>query len=158
ALAKIAPSLRADAYSQNLGTENYGAKQLPSPSLQATTSADDRAFNNQLHYVAEQLRNEIESAKEQLRQLEAKMDPIKDQIDSLNAQIAAYATAIDRYERDNRLGYQVDTDSYKNTIARHNSLVQEHNRLLTEYRSIIAEHKALVRETNEKVDRYNNMI
>jgi peptidoglycan hydrolase CwlO-like protein len=158
ALAKIAPGLRADAYSQNLGIDNHVTERPPPPNLRAVTPADGRAFNNQSLDATEQLRNEIESAKEQLRQLGAEMNTIGGQINSLKLQIDASAATLRRYERDIDLGYQADMDSYKNTVTRHNSFVQEYNQLLTEYRSINADHKALVRETNAKVDRYNSMI
>lgn len=158
ALTRISPNSGTEERAQKPWANDDDAEQPAYPSLQTPPPADSQVSNNQFRYETEQLRNEIDSAKEQLRQLKAEMDSIGDQIDGLKAQIDTYATSLRRYERDISLGYEVDEYSYKNTLARHNSLVEEHNQLLAEYRSINTEHKALVRETKEKVDRYNNMI
>jgi archaellum component FlaC len=157
ALAKISLSSGTDENSQQPAAGN-DAGQPASSSFQFTTPSDGQVLANQSSYETEQLRNEIESAKDQLRQLEAEMDPIEDQLDSLKAQIDSYAATIRGYESSIALGVEVDRVGYKNTLSRHNSLVEEHNQLLAEYRSMAAKHKALVRETNEKVNRYNNLI
>ncbi len=157
ALAEISLSSGTDENSQQPAAGN-DAGQPASSGFQFTTPSDGQVFANQSRYEIEQLRIEIESAKEQLRQLEAEMDPIEDQLDSLKAQIDSYAATIRDYESSIALGIEVDRAGYKNTLARHNSLVEEHNELLAEYRSMAAKHKALVRETNEKVNRYNDLI
>jgi len=157
ALAKISSNSGTEEYSQQPGANN-DAGQPASSSFQFATPTDSQVFNNQSGYETEQLRIQIESAKEKLRQLEAEIEPIEVQLNSLKGQIDDYAATLRRYKRDSDLGYQVDMDSYNNAVTRHNSLVEEHNQLLAEYRSIIAIQKALVRETNEKVNRYNNLI
>jgi hypothetical protein len=158
ALAKIRQNSGTDEYSQQPAANNDDAEQSASSSFQFAPPADSQVINSQSSYETEQLRNEIESAKEQLRQLEAEIEPIEAQLNSLKGQIDDYAATLRRYKRDSDLGYQVDMYSYNTAVTRHNSLVEEHNQLLAEYRSIIARQKAMVRETNEKVNRYNNLI
>jgi len=142
---------------QCLAEKGAEAKQAI-PALRSKLKDKDREVRAAAQAALAKISPNSGSAKKQLRQIEAEISPIENQLGSLKAQIDSHAATIRRYEIEINLGYEVDRDSYKNTVARHNSLVEEHNQLLAEYRSIVAKHKALVGETNEKVNRYNNLV
>lgn len=156
AIAQITRSLKDQADEQK---PLYGsAEQLPTPRFQEVSPPPRSDFSVQNRELIEQLKGEIETAKTQLRSLESELDSMETQVNSFRTQLETYSMAIKRYERDMQLGLSVNEYEYKNTLARHNSIVDEHNQLLASIRSKTAEHRQLVKDVNAKIDQYNAAI
>lgn len=134
-----------------LKLRNYaGQYQL---ALDATSLALNLCRNRALK---ERLRTEhSEITKEQLRRLEVIMESVKAHLGGLKEQIDGDAATLRRYKLNSDPGYGVDRNSYYNTRARHNSLIEEHTRLLAEYHSIADKYNALIRDANENESKYN---
>jgi hypothetical protein len=77
-------------------------------------------------------------------------------LESLSSWISRYKQEIDGYERQTRLGLNVDRSLYQQALDKHNALVREHNALLLEREARYAEYSREIDSVNDMVRRFNS--
>ena len=101
------------------------------------------------------LRNRIETGKAQVRQLELELQQLDNQLEGLEGRLQTTKDDVERYERQARVGIQVNRYRYEQAIDEHNSLVHQYNSLAAVRQLKYAEYERGLSAVNSLVDRYN---
>jgi chromosome segregation ATPase len=98
----------------------------------------------------------IETGKASAKALEPEIEKMDSSLESLSSWISRYKQEIDGYERQTRLGLNVDRSLYQQALDKHNALVREHNALLLEREARYAEYSREIDSVNDMVRRFNS--
>lgn len=101
------------------------------------------------------LKAEIESAQVTLSNLETEISRLRSTLDDSEVRLGSDKATLERMERDQNAGTEVDVDEYERIRSRYNIAVNLYNTQVNEYNSKLAQHKQLLALTNAKIDRYN---
>ena len=102
------------------------------------------------------LASRIESGKARAKVLEGEIERMDSTLESLSTRIARYKQEIEGYERQARLGLNVNRSLYQQALDNHNTLVNQHNVLLPQRNVKYAEYSREIDAVNDMVRRYNS--
>jgi hypothetical protein len=102
------------------------------------------------------LSSRIESGKARANSMESEIARMDSNLESLSSQISRYKREIEGYERQSRLGIDVDRSLYQQALDSHNTLVGQYNSLLAERKAKYAEYSREIDSVNDMVRRYNS--
>ena len=88
--------------------------------------------------------------------MESEIARMDSNLESLSSQISRHKQEIEEYERQARLGIDVDRSLYQQALDSHNTLVGQYNSLLAERKAKYAEYSREINSVNDMVRRYNS--
>lgn len=103
------------------------------------------------------LESQIASGEVVLGRLEAKLETLLKDLETMEKRVAGYRSSIDAYERQVKEGAQIDTEKYRRTVEEYNGFVRDHNKRLAEARQTAAEHESLLKQQRKLTDRHQNL-
>jgi hypothetical protein len=107
-------------------------------------------------YTYSALSMQIESGKARAKSMESEVGRMDSDLESLSSRIDRYKQEIEGYERQTRLGLDVNRSLYQQALDNHNALVKQHNALLLDREAKYAEYSRQIDSVNEMVRRYNS--
>jgi DNA-binding response OmpR family regulator len=106
---------------------------------------------------AQELKTEIETARATLDTLENEIDRANSTLKSEETQNNSDRQTLDRMQRNQSLGVEVDVDAYERIRRRYNDGVDGFNAEVGVYNAKLAEYKQLLAATNAQISRYNSL-
>lgn len=106
---------------------------------------------------AQELKTQIETGRATLDTLENEIDQANSTLKSDETQISSDRQTLDRMQRNQSLGVEVDVDTYERIRRRYNDGVDGFNTEVGVYNSKLAEYKQLLAATNAQISRYNSL-
>jgi len=106
---------------------------------------------------AQELKTEIETGRATLDTLENEIDQANSTLKSDETQINSDRQTLDRMQRNQSLGVEVDVDAYERIRRRYNDGVDGFNAEVGVYNTKLAEYKQLLAATNAQISRYNSL-
>jgi hypothetical protein len=104
---------------------------------------------------AERIKQQVEAGREQIRTLEAKLQPVIQELRSLETDIDRRQARLAKQETRLRKGEATEDQTYEPSVKAHNLLVRKHQRLLRANQADIDSYKQLVEEDKRLVLQYN---
>lgn len=106
-------------------------------------------------YGGSGLATRIDNGKTRAKALEAEIDEMDSDLESLSSRLRRYKRDIEDYESQARLGMDVNRYSYQQAIDEHNRLVKQYNASLADRNLKYAEYSREIESVNDMVRRYN---
>ncbi len=107
-------------------------------------------------YSLSVLSTQIDAGKARAKSMEPEIERMDSNLESLSSRINRYKQEIEGYERQARLGLDVNQSLYLQALDNHNALVKQHNALLLEREGKYAEYSREIDSVNDRVRRYNS--
>ena len=134
------------------------SSQNPSSSSVPATSSDSGYTTGAQRSELADLKAQIESGRSRSAMLKTQLQPVIDELTSLNARIEALAAELKRLAALHKSGLEIDIDDYNARVETHNSLLSRHRALIATNRSDLQTYEDLEKQDSALVERYNALV
>jgi hypothetical protein len=136
--------------------KNSGSSYSPSKGTGYRSTVQSNNYSRQS--LLSDLKARIDAGRARLNMLESQLQPVTDELGSLNARMETLASELKSLDRQHTAGLRIDTDDYNAKVVTYNALLSRHRALLAANSSDFQLYKELAQQDKDLVAQYNALL